>query len=159
VVTQDEAWQATCLYVKDTPPAEARRNLRALLTTDLGILYLVAAGREGYNVQLLDPVRVEGRLLEGVVLETASLGRLRVYLDPTTKRIHQVHYTPDDGGAEAVLTFSGHARFGPLTVAGRMEDSDPRAKAKAVELLGIQLNPKLEDGLFEKPSRVGAPEL
>jgi hypothetical protein len=44
-----------------------------------------------------------------------------------------------------------------LTLARRLEDSDPKAKAKVVEVLAIQLNPSLEEDLFLKPVRATPP--
>jgi hypothetical protein len=157
ISTPEAAWQASGFWTKETPPAEARKNLRALVTTDLGILQLLAAGRVGYNVQALDPLASGGRSLLGVLLEAAPFGRIRVYFDARTKLLAQVHYLPEGATREAALTFSNHARFGKLTLARHMEDSDPKTKTKVVEVQGIQFNPELDPELFQRPRRATAP--
>ena len=157
ISTPEAAWQASGFWTKETPPAEARKNLRALVTTDLGILQLLAAGRVGYNVQALDPLASGGRTLLGVLLEATPFGRIRVYFDARTKLLAEVHYLPEGAAREAALTFSNHARFGKLTLARHMEDSDPKAKAKVVEVQAIQFNPELDPELFQRPRRATAP--
>ena len=50
-----------------------------------------------------------------------------------------------------------HATFGVLKLARRVQDNDPKAKAKVIELRAIQVNPELDPKLFEKPERATAP--
>ena len=157
ISTPEAAWQASGFWTKETPPAEARKNLRALVTTDLGILQLLAAGRVGYNVQALDPLASGGRTLLGVLLEATPLGRIRVYFDARTKLLAEVHYLPEGATREAALTFSNHARFGKLILARHMEDSDPKTKAKVVDVQAVQFNPELDPELFQRPRRATAP--
>jgi zinc protease len=165
ISTPEAAWQASGLWTRETPPLEARKNLRALVTTDLGILQLLAAGRVGYNVQALgnpgtDPTSgpsPNSPALLGVLLEATPFGRIRLYFDARTRLLAELHYLPEGAVREAVLTFSNHARFGKLTLARRMEDSDPKAKAKVVEIQAIQFNPELDPELFQRPRRATAP--
>ena len=157
IITPGQAWKASQFSAKPCPAAEVRRNLRAWMLTDLGLFSLIAGAHEGYNVQALEPVTVEGRTLEGVLLEAAPVGRIRIYFDAQTKRLAQVRYTPDEAVAEAVLSFSGHAACGPLKLARRLEDSDPKAKAKVVEVTGVELNPVLPGSLFNEPRRATPP--
>lgn len=152
-----EAWQASGSWVKPIEPKEALENMRALTQTDLGILLVLAQGREGFNVQALDPVREEGRVLEGVMLEAAPFGRVRLYFDEASHRLVKMRYLPEGGSRMAEKTFSEHRAYGALTLARRIEDGNPKARVRMVELDAVELNPELGGALFAKPERAMAP--
>jgi len=157
IMAPNNAWQASGPWVKELKVDEARKNLRALLQTDLGILQWLASGQEGYNLQALDPVKDGERELLGVLIESERLGRFRVYFDSQTKLLAKIVYVPDGQSQDAEKLFSEHRKFGALTLAKRCEDRDPKARVKSVELTAIELNPALDASLFEKPERATAP--
>ncbi|MCW8131663.1 MAG: insulinase family protein [Planctomycetota bacterium] len=157
VLGRENAWQATGSWVKEIKPDEAKKNLRALTQTDLGVLRILAAGKEGYNVQALDPLREGGRVMPGVLVESASLGRVKLFLDPATKLILKLRYTLEGNPREYEKAFTGHRKYGAYTLASRIEDNDPKARSKVIELTGFTPNPKAEDALFEKPERATPP--
>lgn len=157
IMTKDQAWQASGGWVKEIKPDEARKNLRALLQTDLGVLRQLASGKEGYNVQALDPLPDAGRALPGVLVESAALGRVKLYFDPDTKLLLKLRYALDGSPREHEKAFSGHEKFGALMLARRIEDNDPKARARVVEMTALELHPALDDALFARPERATPP--
>lgn len=157
ILGKDGGWQASGSWVKETKREDASKNLRSLTQTDLGVLRILASGKEGYNVQALDPVRDGGQLFQVVVVESESLGRVKLYFDGTTKLLAKLRYTLENDPKEYEKIFLEHKTYGPFTLAKRIEDNDPKVRAKVVEMLGLQVNPKLEDALFEKPERATPP--
>ncbi|MBI3830114.1 MAG: insulinase family protein [Planctomycetes bacterium] len=157
ILGKEGGWQASGSWVKEIKREEAAKNLRAITQTDLGVLRVLASAKEGYNVQALDPVRDGERLFQAVMVESASLGRVKLYFDGSTKLLAKLRYTLENDPKEYEKVFLEHKTYGPFTLARRIEDNDPKARAKTVEMLGLQVNPKLDDALFEKPERATPP--
>ena len=157
IMAPRESWQASGGWVKPLKPEEAKKNLRALIQTDLGVLRLLASGQEGYNVQALEPLRDGGKVLLGVLVESEHLGRVKLYFDQDTKLLLKLRYTLDGAPKELEKIFSEHRKFGTLTLAARIEDNDPKARARVVEMTAVEVNPALDDTLFSKPEKATPP--
>lgn len=157
IMAPQESWQASGNWVKPLKPEEARKNLRALIQTDLGVLRLLASGQEGYNVQSLDPLRDGGTVLQGVLVESERLGRVKLYFDAETKLLLLLRYSLDGVPKELEKRFSAQRPFGALILAGRIEDNDPKARAHVVEMTDLEVNTALDDALFAKPEKATPP--
>jgi zinc protease len=156
VMTKDSAWKATGTSVQALKPQEARRNLRTLIQSDLGLMCMLAHGEEGYNVQALDPLRDGERELIGVELESQSLGRIKIWFDAQTKLLARLRYASDGVQREYDKLFSEHTRFGPLLLAGNIADKDP-AGPQSIRMLNVEINPQLDPKLLDKPERALSP--
>ncbi len=152
IVNEDSAWKASGSSVEVVKPQEARRNLRLLLRSDLGLMRVLAAGTEGYNVQALEPV---GGLV-GVEIESKSLGRLKMWFDAQTNLLAKIKYVPEGVQKEYEKLFSNHTTWGPLTLASTIEDKDPDGPER-IELLNLQLNPPVDTALLQKPLKATLP--
>jgi zinc protease len=161
IISGEKAWRAMGSRVQAVPREEAVDNLRALLLTDFGILSLLAGGWEGVNVQtitpLLEPSSESGGALcsfPGVVLESQSLGRIRLYLDEKTKRPVLLKYRLQSGEGEK--RFLKPRAFGTLTTASWITDRNPMLSI-SVEILNIRFNSELADDLFLEPRKAEPP--
>ncbi|HEY3322142.1 MAG TPA: insulinase family protein [Planctomycetota bacterium] len=156
VMTKDSAWKASGNSVSDLKPAEARKNLRTLLHSDLGLMRVLAAGQEGYNVQVLEPTRDGDRQLVGVEIESQSLGRIKIWFDAEKKLIYRIRYVADGVQKEYDKLFSDHETFGGITLARTIVDKDP-AGPKQIDMKNVQLNPALDAALFARPEKATPP--
>ena len=52
--------------------------------------------------------------------------------------------------------FTEHALFGELTLARKIEDKDPDSP-QAIEMLSLEINPKYDESVFQKPERAVPP--
>ncbi|HYG77408.1 MAG TPA: pitrilysin family protein [Planctomycetota bacterium] len=164
VMAKDAAWKASGSSVTELKPAEAKKNLRTLLHSDLGLLRVLASGKEGYNVQALDPVRENDRELVGVEIESQSLGRIKIWFDAQTKLMAKIRYVADvtkkdESGSvqkEYDKLFTDHAAFGKMILARTITDKDP-AGPQTIEMQAVQINAPLDKSLFERPTKATPP--
>jgi len=156
IMTKDAAWKASGGSVEDLTPPEARKNMRTLLQSDLGIMRELAVAQEGYNVQALDSSRDGDRDLAGVEIESRPLGRIKIWFDAQTKLIARLRYVAEGVQKEYDKLFTGHMRFGNITLARSIEDKDP-AGPQMIEMLALKLNPPLDPAVFAKPEKATAP--
>ncbi|MGD0091318.1 MAG: pitrilysin family protein [Planctomycetota bacterium] len=156
VISGDAAWKASGGSVEEREPQEARKDLRTLLQSDLGILRELAVAREAYNVQALDPSRDGDRELLGVEIESRPLGRIKIWFDAKTKLMAKLRYVTEGAQKEYDKIFSGHTRFGNITLARIVMDKDPNGP-QAIELQSLELNPKLDAALFTRPEKATPP--
>jgi len=160
VMTQDAAWKASGGSVSELRPAEAKKNLRTLLHSDLGLMRVLASGKEGYNVQALDSSREGDRDLVGVEIESQSLGRVKIWFDAQSKLMAKLRYVADvskkdESGSvqkEYDKLFTDHVAFGKMTLARTITDKDP-AGPQIIELQAVQINATLDKSLFDRPEK------
>ncbi|MFH0939892.1 MAG: pitrilysin family protein [Planctomycetota bacterium] len=156
IMTKDAAWKVSGSSVESLKPQEARKNLRTLVQSDLGLLCILACAQEGYNVQALDPARDEGRDLLGVEIESQSLGRVKIWFDAQTKLLVKMRYVAEGAQKEYDKLFSDHANCGAITLARLIVDKDP-VGPQSIQILQLEINPALNADLFRKPERATAP--
>jgi hypothetical protein len=156
IMTQDAAWKATGSSVEALTPAEARKNLRTLLHSDLGVMKILAAAEEGYNVQALDASTEDGKELRGLEIESNLLGRVKIWFDAQTHLMARLRYVSAGAEKEFDKTFSNFEKVGNVTLAKTMTDKDPSGPSQ-VEMHILQLNPKLESSVFDRPEKAVAP--
>lgn len=156
VMAKDNAWKASGSSVQELKPAEAKKNLRTLIQSDFGLMQVLASGKEGYNVQALEPSREGDRSLIGVEIESASLGRFKIWFDAETKLIQKIRYAADGTQKEYDKTFSDHVNFGKMVLARTITDKDP-AGPQQIEMIALQINPEVDAKLFERPEKATPP--
>jgi len=156
VMTKDAAWKASGGSVEPLKPPEARKNLRTLVQSDLGLMCILARAQEGYNVQALEPVRDEGRELLGVEIESQSLGRVKIWFDAKTKLMAKMRYVAEGVQKEYDKLFTDHASFDRMTLARMIVDKDP-VGPQSIQMLQLEINPALDASLFQKPERATSP--
>ncbi len=154
VLTKDAAWNATGAKVSDVKPADARRNLNALLQSDLIVLRALATSNDAV-VQALDAVKEGERALEGIDVQTPGLGRLRLWFDAQTHALVRLRAV-SDGQKDYDRSFAGQKAFGKITVAQTITDKNPDAPT-SIEVQALSINPDQDDGLFAKPEKASAP--
>jgi zinc protease len=152
IMSTETAWKASGGSVQELSPKEALKNLRTIVQSDLGLMRILAAGAEGYNIQALDPVLKDGQKMIGVEIESESLGRIKVWFDETTKLMTRIQSPADGNQKEYEKRFSGHDKFGDLTLARTVVDKD-----QTIELLTLKLNPELDPALFSRPEKATQP--
>lgn len=156
VIAGEAAWKASGDAVEELEPQQARKNLRVLLQSDLGILRELAVAKEGYNVQALEPSREGDRELLGVEIESRLLGRIKIWFDSQTSLIAKLRYVSEGAQKEYDKIFGEHTRFGKVTLARTISDKDPGGP-QAIELRSLELNPKLDPAVFARPQKATAP--
>ncbi len=156
VMTRDAAWKAAGNSVSEMKPADARKNLRTLLHSDLSLMRVLATGSEPYNVQALDPKRENDRDLLGVEIESQSMGRIRIWFDAQTRLIAKIRYVADGLEKEYDKLFSEHTNFDKMLLAKSVVDKDPDGAKLQIE--SVQINPTLKADLFTRPEKAAAPE-
>lgn len=156
VMNREAAWKASGDSVEELPPREARKNMRTLLQSDLGILRELAVAREPYNVQALDPSRDGEQELLGVEIESRALGRIKIWFDARTRLIARLRYVAEGVQKEYDKLFRDHSRFGKVLVARTVVDKDP-VGPQQIEMRTLETNPKLDPAIFTKPDKATAP--
>jgi len=156
VINKDAAWKASGGSVQELKPAEALKNLRTLIQSDIGVMRMLAQAKEGYNVQGLDPIKEGGQDLVGVEIESLLLGRVKIWFDAKTKLMQKLRYHAEGTQKEYDKIFSEHTQFGKVTVARMITDKDP-AGAPTIELKSLQLNPTFDANLFSRPEKATSP--
>jgi hypothetical protein len=156
VMTKDNAWKASGSSVQELKPAEAKKNMRTLIQSDFGLMQVLAGAKEGYNVQALEPTRDGERPLIGVEIESQSLGRMKIWFDDQNKLIAKIRYAADGLQKEYDKTFSDHANIGKMVLARTITDKDP-AGPQEIEMVSLDINPKVDAKLFEKPEKATPP--
>jgi hypothetical protein len=156
IMTNDTAWKASGDSVQELKPIEARKNLRTLVQSDLGLLKILSAAQEGYNVQALDPVRDGERELAGVEIESLSLGRVKIWFDARTKLMAKLRYVAEGAQKEYEKLFSDHDTFGKMVLARTITDKDPSGP-QLIEMGKLEVNPELDAAIFQKPVKATAP--
>ncbi|MCY3020430.1 MAG: pitrilysin family protein [Planctomycetota bacterium] len=156
IMAKDAAWKASGGSVEEMSPQDARKNLRTLLQSDLGIMRELGVAEEGYNVQSLDPTRDGDRELIGVEIESRPLGRIKIWFDAQTRLIAKIRYVAEGAQKEYDKLFSDHTRRGSLMLARNIVDKDP-AGPQLIEMESLQLNPQLDPALFSKPDKATPP--
>jgi zinc protease len=156
IMTENAAWKASGGSVEEMKPQDARKNLRTLLQSDLGLLRELAVAREPYNVQALEPLREEGREFAGVEIESRPLGRVKIWFDAATKLMARLRYVTEGAQREYDKLFTNHAKVGGLTLAHTIEDKDP-AGPQFIEMKALEINPALDAALFARPEKATAP--
>jgi zinc protease len=156
IMNKDAAWKASGSSVEELKPVEARKNLRTLLQSDLGIMRELAVAREGYNVQALEPSRDGDKELIGVEIESRLLGRIKIWFDAQTKLIAKLRYVSEGVQREYDKLFNDHARFGKLTLARTIVDKDP-AGPQMIEMKSLQFNIPFDATVFAKPDKATPP--
>jgi zinc protease len=154
IINNESAWKATGEDVHELSPREALSNLRIIIQSDLGLMRMLAAGTEGYNVQALDPMTSDGVELIGVEIESESLSRIKVWFDARTKLIARIQSHGDDLQKDKAYDkrFSGHEKFGKLTLARNLTEKD-----QSIELRTLRINPPLDASLFACPEKAAYP--
>lgn len=156
IMTPESAWKASGGSVSELKTADARKNLRTLLHSDLGLMRVLASGKEGYNVQALDPAREGDKQLVGVEIESQSLGRIKIWFDAATHLMAKLRYVADGTQKEYDKLFTNHAAFGNMTLARTIIDKDP-AGPQQIDIAAVQINPPLDAKLFERPEKATPP--
>lgn len=163
ILNGDKAWQAVGSKVKVVLAEKARKNLRPLYLSDLGLLMLLASGREGVNMQALPSLHdagagkkdEAGRILSGVLLESRTLGRVRLYLDSETM-LPVLLKRRAPGGVSVETRFLRSRRFGRIVAAGRIVERNP-GRPVAVDILALRFNPRFGKDVFSAPKKAAVP--
>ncbi|HYF49571.1 MAG TPA: insulinase family protein [Planctomycetota bacterium] len=156
IMTRENAWKASGSSVQELAPAEAKKNLRTLVQSDLGVMKILSAAEEGYNVQALDPTKDGERQLLGVEIESKSLGRVKLWFDAQTHLMARLRYVNDGSTKEYDKTFSDFETVGKVRLAKTISDKDP-AGPNLIEMHNIDLNPGLDPAIFTRPEKATPP--
>jgi hypothetical protein len=156
VIGKEQAWKASGGAVEEVKPEDARKNLRTLVQSDLGLMRELAVAQEGYNVQALDPSRDGDRDLIGVEIESRPLGRIKIWFDAQTKLIAKIRYVSEGVQKQYDKLFSEHAKFGNVTLARVIEDKDA-SNPQTIEMKTLQINVPTDAALFTKPEKATPP--